>query len=100
MNLFYVLLFLIILCAGAGIVYVVYYNKMQYLKTKIEHSESIIDETLRVRYDLLVHADNIVKIVLDAMNKFAFKVDTQVTKLEIEKKYDKTPRIYIKIEEY
>ncbi len=45
-------------------------------------------------------ADNIIKIVLDAMNKFAFKDDTQVTKLEIEKKYDKTPRIYIKIEEY
>ena len=65
MNLFYVLLFLIILCAGAGIVYVVYYNKMQYLKTKIEHSESIIDETLRVRYDLLVHADNIVKSTLN-----------------------------------
>lgn len=45
-------------------------------------------------------ADNIIKITLDAMNKFAFKDDTQVTKLEIEKKYDKTPRIYIKIEEY
>jgi len=45
-------------------------------------------------------ADNIIKIVLDAMNKFAFKDDTQVTKLQIEKKYDKTPRIYIKIEEY
>ena len=45
-------------------------------------------------------ADNIIKIILDAMNKFAFKDDTQVTKLEIEKKYDKTPKIYIKIEEY
>ena len=45
-------------------------------------------------------ADNIIKIVLDAMNNFAFKDDTQVTKLEIEKKYDNTPRIYIKIEEY
>ena len=45
-------------------------------------------------------ADNIVKIVLDAMNKFAFKDDTQVTKLQIEKKYSKTPKIYIKIEEY
>ena len=44
--------------------------------------------------------DNIIKIVLDAMNKFAFKDDVQVTKLEIEKKYDKIPRIYIKIEEY
>ena len=31
--------------------------------------------------------DNIVKIVLDAMNKFAFKDDTQITKLEVEKIY-------------
>ncbi len=30
--------------------------------------------------------DNIAKIVLDAMNKFAFKDDTQITKLEVEKK--------------
>ena len=44
--------------------------------------------------------DNIIKIILDAMNKFAFKDDTQVTKLEIEKKYAKNPKIYIKIEEY
>lgn len=44
--------------------------------------------------------DNIIKIVLDAMNKFAFKDDTQVTKLEVEKKYAETPKIYVKIEEY
>ena len=44
--------------------------------------------------------DNITKIVLDAMNKFAFKDDTQVTKLEVEKVYSQTPKIYIKIEEY
>ena len=45
-------------------------------------------------------ADNIIKIVLDSMNKFAFKDDTQVTKLEIEKKYCRIPKIYVKIEEY
>ena len=44
--------------------------------------------------------DNIVKIVLDGMNKFAFKDDTQVIKLEVEKKYTEKPRMYIKIEEY
>lgn len=44
--------------------------------------------------------DNIIKIVLDAMNKFAFKDDTQVTKIKVEKKYAETPKIYIKIEEY
>jgi Holliday junction resolvase RusA-like endonuclease len=44
--------------------------------------------------------DNIVKIVLDAMNKFAFKDDTQITKLDVEKKYGIEEKIYIKIEEY
>lgn len=44
--------------------------------------------------------DNIAKSILDSLNKFAFKDDTQVTKLEIEKKYSRTPRIYVKIEEY
>ena len=44
--------------------------------------------------------DNIIKIVLDGINKFAFKDDTQVIKLGVEKKYAETPRIYVKIEEY
>lgn len=44
--------------------------------------------------------DNIVKIILDSMNKFAFKDDTQITKLEIEKKYGLEEKIYVEIEEY
>lgn len=44
--------------------------------------------------------DNIVKVILDSMNKFAFKDDTQITKLEVEKKYGLEEKIYIKIEEY
>lgn len=44
--------------------------------------------------------DNIVKIILDAMNKMAFKDDNQITKLEIEKFYSEQERIYVKIEEY
>lgn len=44
--------------------------------------------------------DNIVKIILDALNKFAFQDDTQVTKLEVEKIYSETPKVYVKIEEY
>ena len=44
--------------------------------------------------------DNIVKIVLDAMNKFAFKDDTQITKLEVEKIYGIEEKLQIKIEEY
>lgn len=44
--------------------------------------------------------DNIGKIISDALNKFAFKDDAQVIKLEVEKKYAEKPRMYVKIEEY
>lgn len=44
--------------------------------------------------------DNIVKIILDAMNKFAFKDDTQITKLNIEKIYGSEEKVSISIEEY
>lgn len=44
--------------------------------------------------------DNIVKVVLDSMNKFAFKDDNQITKLEVEKRYSLEDKIFIKIEEY
>ena len=44
--------------------------------------------------------DNIVKAILDSMNKFAFKDDNQITKLEVEKKYSLEDKVYVKIEEY
>lgn len=44
--------------------------------------------------------DNVVKIVLDALNKMAFKDDNQITKLQVEKVYGEEEKIYIKIEEY
>lgn len=45
--------------------------------------------------------DNIVKVVLDAMNKFAFKDDTQIVRLEVEKLYtDGEEKVEIKIEEF
>ena len=44
--------------------------------------------------------DNIVKIILDAMNKFAFKDDTQITKLSVEKEYGIEEKVIVEIEEY
>ena len=45
--------------------------------------------------------DNIVKIILDAMNKFAFKDDTQIVKLEVEKLYSSDEeKLQIQIEEF
>lgn len=44
--------------------------------------------------------DNITKIVLDALNKLAYKDDTQVTELQVQKVYSNEEKIYIRIEEY
>ena len=44
--------------------------------------------------------DNIIKIILDALNKMAFKDDNQITKLEIEKIYGGEEKIYVSIDEY
>lgn len=44
--------------------------------------------------------DNIAKIVLDALNKLAYKDDTQVVELNIAKAYADRERLIIKIEEF
>ena len=44
--------------------------------------------------------DNIAKSILDALNKFVFKDDNQVTKLTVEKKYSEVEKVFVKIEEY
>lgn len=44
--------------------------------------------------------DNIAKIVLDALNKLAYKDDTQVVDLNVAKEYADRERLIIKIEEF
>lgn len=44
--------------------------------------------------------DNIAKSILDALNKFVFKDDNQVSKISVEKRYGKEEKVYVKIEEY
>ncbi len=44
--------------------------------------------------------DNIVKIVLDALNKYVFEDDNQITKLDVEKVYAEEEKVYVAIEEY
>ena len=43
--------------------------------------------------------DNIVKVVADALNKVAYKDDSQIVECTVKKYYDKEPRIEIYIEE-
>ena len=44
--------------------------------------------------------DNIIKIVLDALNKMAFRDDSKVTKIEVEKIYGPVEKIKVKIDTY
>lgn len=44
--------------------------------------------------------DNIAKSVLDALNKFAFKDDNQVSKIMVEKRFGETEKLYVKLYEY
>ena len=44
--------------------------------------------------------DNIAKIILDSLNKLAFKDDNQITKLCVEKIYSEEEKVNIVIEEY
>lgn len=43
--------------------------------------------------------DNIAKCVLDALNKLAYRDDTQVVTLHMEKHYAEQPRVEVEIEE-
>lgn len=43
--------------------------------------------------------DNIAKCVLDALNKLAYRDDTQVVRLHTEKRYAKIPRVEVEIRE-
>lgn len=44
--------------------------------------------------------DNIAKVALDAMNKFVFKDDNQVSKISVEKRYGNEEKVWILVEEY
>ncbi len=61
MPLLYSFLFIIIIVGALAILYVYQYNKLQHSKTKIDHAEGLIDESLRERYDLLVKADKFIQ---------------------------------------
>lgn len=96
-------LILTIISGTIGLIYVIYYNKMQYLRTKIEHSESIIDEALRLRYDYLVRVDNIIKSTLND-NKDYFKEyinlkNKNITNFELDRKLKEAFNILYKLKD-
>ena len=66
------IIFLLIVIAVSilAIIYINCYNDLQYLKTKIESAESVIDEALRNKYDMLVKASSLVKKELKSKKEY------------------------------
>lgn len=73
MDFFSGVLFVIIILGAIGIGYVIFFNKLQTANTKIEKAESIIDETLRKKYDLLCQINIIYKKIIKNSKEY-FKV--------------------------
>ena len=61
MPILYSFLFIIIIAGALVILYAYQFNKLQHSKTKINHAEMLIDESLRNRYDFLTKVDSFVK---------------------------------------
>ena len=56
-----IILVIIIILASGGIYYVIYFNKLNDLKTKVMEAEAIIDENLRIKYETLIRISNNLK---------------------------------------
>lgn len=61
MKILSIFLIMIIIISLIGIYYIIYFNKLNDLKTKIMEAESIIDENLRIKYEALIRMSNSLK---------------------------------------
>ncbi len=79
------------------------------LKMKITAIHGIVKSTSKKKAALMLQgeikptkkpdADNIVKVICDALNGIAYKDDTQVVDLEVKKIYGDPERVIVEIEE-
>jgi len=90
MNTLSIFLILIILGSIIGIIYVNSYNKLQYLRTKIEQSENIIDESLRNKYDMIVKINALIKKVIkekkDYLKDYVNLKNHKITNFDLDRK--------------
>lgn len=90
MNTLSILLVFIIIGGIIGIIYVVNFNKLQYLKTKIEQSENLIDEALRNKYDSIVKINTIIKKVVkdkkDYLKEYVNLKNHRISNFDLDRK--------------
>ncbi|MCI8394886.1 MAG: LemA family protein [Bacilli bacterium] len=90
MQIIYIILIIVFVVSTFGMIYVYYFNNLQYIKTKIEQAESIIDETIRDRYDIMVRASDIVKSNLqekkDYFKEYIQLKNSKISNFEMDRK--------------
>lgn len=94
------LIIVIIICL-IGIYYAVSFNTLNDLKTKIHEAESIIDESLRNKYDILMRVSNHLKKHMNN-NKNYFKdyeklKDTNMTNFDMDRKLNEGYTLILKM---
>lgn len=84
-----IILIIIIILGIIGIVYINAYNKLQFLKTKIEQAENIADESLRAKYDNIVKINGIIKKTLkskkDYLKEYIDLKDKKISNFELDR---------------
>lgn len=100
MNLaFYITLTIIILGSLGAIGYLIIFNHMQKHIIKINEAETIIDDMLRIRYDLLLRING---IIINVLEKDYFKdlealKNKKISNFEMDRKITESINLYEKI---
>lgn len=85
-----VILTLIIFICLLGIIYIVVYNNLQNCKIKINEAESIIDELLRKKYDLLILIKDVIidetKLPEKTFDEYKKIKETNISSFDFERK--------------
>lgn len=101
LGFFSIVLILVALGALVAIFYVSIYNKLQYGKTKIEHVESLIDEDLRKKYDIVLRADDVLKNQIkakkDYLKEYVALKDENISNFDLERKLKQAENIILNL---
>lgn len=94
MGFFSGILFAVAIVGAIAIGYVIFFNKLQTTNNKIEQAESIIDDTLRNKFDLLVKVSAIYKSYAKNTKEY-FKTlddvkDRKITNFDFDRKLTET----------
>ena len=84
-----IFLITIIILGIIGIIYINAYNKLQFLKTKVEQAENIADESLRAKYDNIVKINSIIKKIMknkkDYLKEYIELKDKKISNFQLDR---------------